>query len=169
MSEAARSGAVHFADAPAALAALASLVLKERMLLGGLPAPHQAVALGLAWCALPQELVLRESDVNATLKHCLAEECSFLNVDHVELRRWLVDAGWLTRDGFGREYRRVAALDLPYPHALIASALTGMDPRSWVAGIRAADATRRGARRRAWEARQATGPGDRGGAGKGPA
>ena len=160
MSDTVHSGSAHFIDPAAALAALALLVLKERVLLGGLPAAHQAAALGLAWCALPENLALREADVNAELKRCLSEECSFLDVDHVELRRRLVDAGWLTRDGFGREYRRVAAADLVAECVPIAAALAGIDPPSWVACIRAVDAAQRAARRQAWESRQDAGQAD---------
>ncbi len=144
----------HFADAAAVLAALAALVQKERVAIGGLPTAQQAAVFGLAWCALPQGVALREADVNAALKRSLGEECSFLAVDHVELRRWLVDAGWLTRDGFGREYRRVAATELPGEAALIAEALSGIDPQPWVAGVRAAAGAQRAARREAWQARQ---------------
>ena len=136
-------------------AALAALVLKEGVLLGGLAESDRAVALGLAWCALPDGVVLREGDVNAALKSCLADACSFLAVDHVELRRWLVDTGWLVRDGFGREYRRLEPGDLPQTLAPMALALRAIDPPRWVASLRAADVQRRAERRHAWEARQA--------------
>ncbi len=151
-----------FESSAAVQAVLAALVVKDGVMLGGLAAQPQAVALGLAWCALAPDLALREADVNAALKRCLAEEGSFLDVDHVELRRWLVDAGWLARDGFGREYRRVALADLPARSAAIGAALQALDPPAWVAGVRAAEAAQRDARRLAWEARQA-------GAGKEPA
>ena len=157
MSGAQHAGPASTAAPSAVLTMLALLVLKEHVLVGGLPAPQQAAALGLAWCALPQNTALREVDVNTALKRCLADECSFLDVDHVELRRWLVDAGWLTRDGFGREYRRVAADDLTASAAQIAAALACVDPPRWVADIRAAEMARRAARRQAWETRQAAG------------
>ncbi len=157
------AAAVAFGSGEAALhAVLAALVVKDGVMLGGLAALPQAVVLGLAWCAVPPDLALREADVNAALKRCLAEQGSFLDVDHVELRRWLVDAGWLTRDGFGREYRRVALADLPTQSAPVAAALLALDPPHWIAGVRAADAAQRNARRQAWQARQA-------GAGKEPA
>jgi hypothetical protein len=149
-------------SADAVQSALASLALKDGVMLGGLAEQPRSVALGLAWCAVPPDRTLRETDVNTALKRCLAEEGSFLDVDHVELRRWLVDAGWLARDGFGREYRRVAVGELPAGHAIVASALSAIEPTSWVAKVRAADAQQRAARRQAWEARQA-------GAAKGPA
>jgi hypothetical protein len=161
VSGTARSGPAHFADPAAALAALASLVLKERVLLGGLPAPQQAAVLGLAWCALPAGVALREPEVNAALKRCLAEACSFLDVDHVELRRRLVDVGWLVRDGFGREYRRLAAQGLAAEYAHIATAVSAIDPPRWAAGIRDAATAQRNARRQAWEARQAAEPAQR--------
>ena len=142
-------------EPPKALAALAALVLKDGVLLGGLSTGDHAAALGLAWCAVPPDAALRETDVNAALKRCLADECRFLDVDHVELRRWLVDTGWLVRDGFGREYRRVAAADLSPELATVAAALQTIDPPRWVAGVRAADVQQRAERRRAWEARQA--------------
>jgi hypothetical protein len=154
VSGAARSGSEFFAGPEAALATLASLVLKERVLLGGLPLAHQAAALGLAWRAMPEGVALRESEVNAVLKRCLEEACRFLAVDHVELRRWLVDTGWLERDGFGREYRRVAPSDLAGEYAGVVAALSAIDPPSWAAGIREADVADRHARRQAWEARQ---------------
>lgn len=159
MSDTERSGTVHFDDPAAALAALGALVLKERVMLGGLAAPNQAAALGLAWGALPEGATMREPEVNAALKRCLAEACGFLDVDHVELRRWLVDAGWLTRDGFGRQYHRVDAADLPAEQATIATAVSSIDPPRWAADICAAAAAERSARRQAWEARQAALPG----------
>ena len=55
-------------------ASLAALVLKDGVMLGGLAAESQALALGLAWCALPVGVALRETEVNAALKRCLAEE-----------------------------------------------------------------------------------------------
>jgi hypothetical protein len=136
------------------LRALASLVVKGRVGLGGLPPSQHAPVLCLAWCALSAEVDLTEAQVNASLKQCLSEECRFLGVDHVELRRWLVDAGWLTRDGFGRVYRRVREGELPPGCASFAPALAGMNVREWVAGVRAAAASARAARRRAWLSRR---------------
>lgn len=140
---------------------LGSLVLKDGVRLGGLPPSQQGPALCMAWCALPAEIDLTEAAVNETLKRCLSEECGFLGVDHVELRRWLVDAGWIKRDGFGRVYRRVRVSELPADSASVASTLAGVDVREWVASVRAAADSARAARRQAWLARQ-------GGAGQEP-
>lgn len=158
----ANAGADAGTDVHGLQAALAALVLKDGVMLGGLAMQAQALALGLAWCALPADAALRETEVNTALKRCLADEGRFLDVDHVELRRWLVDAGWLLRDGFGREYRRVPAHELPAHNAPMGAALLAIDPPAWVAGVRAAAAQQRAARRQAWEARRA-------GATKGPA
>ncbi len=156
-------GPTHFADNAAVLAALTGLVLKEGVALGGLPAAQQAAALGLAWSTVPAGAALREADVNVALKQALSSSCRFLAVDHVELRRWLVDAGWLRRDGFGREYRRVAASELPIASATIAAALMGIDdPVQWVHDVRERDAAAREVRRRAWQERQERQAGEKG-------
>lgn len=162
MNDATGSGPAPAADAGLPLALLASLVVKEGVALGGLPATHRSAALGLAWTALPQGVGLSEAQVNTALKRCLVDECGFLATDHVELRRWLVDAGWLARDGFGRAYHRIEAVELAPENALVATALARIDPQRWVCEVRADYTARREARRQAWEARQAKGPGQAG-------
>jgi GNAT superfamily N-acetyltransferase len=47
-----------------------------------------------------------EREINEGLRQWLAGPGSMLAVDHVELRRWLVDMGVFTRDGYGRAYER---------------------------------------------------------------
>ena len=49
-----------------------------------------------------------EPGVNVHLKQALQGAARCLDTDHVELRRWLCDAGWLQRDGWGRAYQRAA-------------------------------------------------------------
>ena len=139
------------------LETLASLVVKDELGLGRLGQAQRALVLGLAWCSLPSAAAMREIDVNIALKRALAGTCCFLGIDHVELRRWLVDCRWMQRDGFGREYRRVPALQLAQPQQEIAAALSLVDLGSWVNDLRRAAAARREQRRRAWEAR-GTGP-----------
>jgi len=137
------------------LDALARLVVKDELGLGRLGQAQRALVLGLAWCSLPSAAAMREIDVNVALKRALAGTCCFLGIDHVELRRWLVDCGWMQRDGFGREYRRVPAHELAPPQQEIAAALAPVDLGSWVHELRSAAAARREQRRRAWEARGA--------------
>ena len=141
-----------------ALPALRSLVVKDRVGLGGLPAAQQSLALALAWAGLPAGATCKEREVNEGLKAQLAGAVAFLDTDHVELRRWLVDAGWLARDGYGREYRPVAVEALTASQqALVASmtrALAGQGAAAWVTEQRARHQARRDARRRAWQAGQ---------------
>ena len=132
------------------LAALQALVVKDGVGLGGLPAAQQTLALALVWVGLPAGTVLSERDVNACLKAQLDGAAVFLDTDHVELRRWLVDAGWMQRDGYGRAYRRVAADALASEQRALADALADLRTDTWVAEMRAAHRARREARRRDW-------------------
>jgi len=132
------------------LTALKTLVVKEGVGLGGLPAVQQSLVLALVWAGLPADSAVSERQVNECLKAQLNGAAIFLDTDHVELRRWLVDAGWLQRDGYGRAYRRVAADALAADQRLLADALVGVDTGAWVAEARAAQRARREARRRDW-------------------
>lgn len=95
---------------PASLQPLAALFLKAGVSIGGLSDAQRRLVLGLVWAGLPST-PMSERDVNGALRARLAGAANFLDTDHVQLRRWLVDTGWLARDGFGREYRRVACAD----------------------------------------------------------
>jgi hypothetical protein len=138
----------------AALAPWAYLVLKDHVSLGGLTRPQLVQALALVWAALPQGGVHDERGINDRLKTVLQGAAIWLGTDHVELRRWLVDMGWLQRDGYGREYRITAAAALPEELQAAASPLQGVDVTAWVATRRAAKQAERDERRRAWQARQ---------------
>jgi hypothetical protein len=139
---------------PAVLVSLSSLVVKTGVALGGLSARERDLALALAAASLAEEASASEAEVNRSLKRCLAEEASFLDTDHVELRRWLVDAGWWQRDGFGREYRRVPVQALPASMRLLADPLRELDLAAWAQARRDEMAARRGARHAAWQTRQ---------------
>lgn len=134
---------------------LAALVVKDGVALGGLPEAQRQLALALAWAGLPDS-PLAEPGVNDRLKALLGDALRCLGTDHVELRRWLVDAGWLARDGYGRRYQRVAVDALPPDRALPAAAVAGIDPVAFVAACRAERAAAREARRQAWVARGAS-------------
>ena len=129
---------------------LASLVVKEGVAIGGLSAEDRALALALVWAALPAS-PCTEIEVNEVLREQLSGPACCLGTDHVELRRWLVDGGWLQRDGFGREYRRVDATALPAERQALAAALAPLDTAAWVRAERSALAARRAARRRQWQ------------------
>ena len=90
-----------------------------------------------------------ERDINDILRAWLAREGSMLAVDHVELRRWLVDCHVLVRDDYGRAY----VLGQPVTEmAAIAEALAGADLAQVAADARARDAKAREERKRKWSA-----------------
>jgi len=136
------------------LNALATLVVKTGVGLGGLTLAQRELVLALAATVLVSGSAVSEPDVNLLLRRCLAEEGAFLDTDHVELRRWLVDSGFWRRDGFGRAYERVAAAELPPQLQAAAAALAGIDPGAWVRRLREQRQAGRDARRSAWTTRQ---------------
>ena len=90
-----------------------------------------------------------ERDVNDILRGWLAREGSMLAVDHVELRRWLVDCHVLVRDDYGRAY----ALGRPVTEIVeVAVALSGADLAQIAADARTRDAKVREERKRKWDA-----------------
>jgi len=132
---------------------LRRLVVKSGVGLGLLPTDDLALALAWVWTGLPADRVMNEREVNAELMDQLAGPAACLATDHVELRRWLVDAGWLQRDGYGREYRRVPGG--PAAQAALTEALGAMlggtDSRAWAAAQRQAHAAERETRRQRWQ------------------
>jgi hypothetical protein len=138
---------------PASLQPLAALFVKAGVSLGGLSDAQRRLVLGLVWAGLPAA-PMSERDVNEALKAKLAGVASFLDTDHVALRRWLVDAGWLARDGFGREYQRVAGAALPPSLQPLATAFEGLDTAAIAAAMRATHAAERDARQRVWRQRK---------------
>jgi hypothetical protein len=130
-------------------------------------APRQGLSLGGMHSASPADFALMlaaaaqsfapgqvyaERDVNHRLRAWLAGAGAMLAVDHVELRRWLVDTGVLTRDGFGRAYTPGAAS----PAISVAmAALVGHDLDAIAGAARERDAARREARKSQWAQRQA--------------
>lgn len=135
-----------------ALPGLDKLLVKERVAIGGLPDPQRRLALAFVWAGLPPG-PLTERAVNDALRAQLAGPAGFLDTDHVELRRWLVDAGWLHRDGYGREYRRVPVAELPDAAREAGAALDGLETTAFAAACRAEHEAARAARRRAFESR----------------
>ncbi len=129
---------------------VAQLVVKNRVSLGVLGEDQRPAALALAWATLPAT-PMTEPEVNRALKAALSGAARCLGTDHVELRRWLVDARWLTRDGFGREYRRVRYDDLMAFNQPWARLWTGVQVTDWVAEQRDRHEARRAERRFAWQ------------------
>jgi hypothetical protein len=148
--------------APALSPVLQRLVVKDGVALGGLSADERLLALAWIWAGLPVGLVASEPQVNEALKAQLAGPARFLDVDHVELRRWLVDGGWLQRDGYGREYRRTQPTEAQA--ASLASRLAGVDTAACAQAWRAAREAERAARRARWQAQGGSAGEGRGGA-----
>jgi hypothetical protein len=136
---------------------LVALVVKQGVGLGGLTEPAREQALAVVWAALPTA-PCSERAINDALREALAGPARFIDTDHVELRRWLVDTGWLSRDGFGREYRAVALAALPPGRQPLARALVAAGPH-WPQAQRERFEAERAARRARWAAAQAGSPG----------
>jgi hypothetical protein len=132
---------------------LAALVVKHGVLIGSLPQAQRELALGMAAKAIAADTVHTEPQVNAALGRCLAGECAFLDTDHVDLRRWLIDTGWWRRDGFGRAYQRVPEGELTPLQQPVHAALEALDLPAWAAAERARLRAARAAHRTAWKAR----------------
>jgi hypothetical protein len=131
---------------------VAALVVKSGVSLGGLPLGEQAWAFALAALALPGDGPWTEKALNDRLRAVLDGPLACLATDHVELRRWLVDSGWLQRDGYGREYTMAPAAARTPLQQEQARALGGRDLAAWVAERRAALAAARAERRARWAA-----------------
>jgi hypothetical protein len=133
----------------------ARMVVKDGVRLGLLSDAERALALALAWAALKQPGRWTEPALNADVLALLGGTLAFLDTDHVELRRWLVDGGWLQRDGYGREYRHVDARELASQVQATAGWAAALDVMPWVAAQRRVHQAERESRRQSWQTRQA--------------
>lgn len=154
--------------------ALAALVCKDGLSLGNLSALQRLHALALAAAALPAPGTARsEAEINAALQSWLEGPGAFVDVDHVELRRWLCDTALVRRDGFGRAYERAAAGELPAPLRAVVDAVAAIvsrapaafavtdDANAWILDQRQRRADERAERARAWTARRSDADGTR--------
>lgn len=136
------------------LARLEALAVRQGLSIGVLasssPADFALVLAAAAAAFAPGES-LSERDVNERLRSFLAGAGAMLAVDHVELRRWLVDNAVLARDGFGRTYTRGEPREAV---ALAMTELAGADLGKIVAEARRRDADKREERKRLWQAAQ---------------
>ena len=101
---------------------------------------------------LPDEPGLTEREANDLLRGFLAGAGAMLDTDHVELRRWLVDLGFVSRSDRGTDYRRGRL-----PHWL-REAAAELDARLLGETVRAArdeHRQRQELRKKAWLARTA--------------
>lgn len=131
---------------------LESLVAKTGLHLGVLSEPDRSLILALAAGAFELGQTFREDEVNQRLIGWLADTGQMLQTDHVELRRWLVDTGFVARDGWGHAYvRGPAQLDVARQTLGITDA-TAL--ATAVRSARVAVQSARLARRQAFENRQ---------------
>lgn len=95
-----------------------------------------------------------EREVNEVLKHWLQTSGGMLAVDHVEMRRWLVDMGMLVRDAYGQAYSRA-----PLPERLkeMDSAVATLDFDAEFNAVNEAEAKKRATRKAAWQRGQKPG------------
>ena len=125
-------------------------MLKSGVHVGLLSELDRALVLALAACAIEPGRSLREDEVNRSLSDWLSDVGAMVRTDHVELRRWLVDGGYVARDGWEYAYaRRPAELDRTRQ---ILGTTDGAALASAVRSVRVAAQSARIARRRAFEA-----------------
>jgi len=140
--------------ADAWLARMAQLALRQGVRLASLQ-QKDGRALDLVFAtaclALPGDTRLTEREANERLKHFLATAGTMIDTDHVELRRWLVDAGFVRRSDRGTDYQRGV---LPDWLAVAAESLEFEQIAAAVGRARAELDERREARRQAWLASQ---------------
>lgn len=141
-------------DADEWVARLVKLAARQRVHLSSLAqGAGGSLQLVLATAALhlPDAASLSERQANEALKSFLAGAGSFLDTDHVELRRWLADTGLIRRTDRGTDYRRGTL-----PDWLLAGA-ESLDAGRLAAAVRDAAerrAQQRDARKLAWLARE---------------
>jgi tRNA(adenine34) deaminase len=99
---------------------------------------------------LPAQQLLTERDANEHLRRFLQTAGAMLDTDHVELRRWLADLGFIHRSDYGTDYRRGM---LPAWLHDAAAELDAVQLASAAETARAAKAQERAARKAAWLAR----------------
>ncbi|WP_047238940.1 DUF2087 domain-containing protein [Chromobacterium subtsugae] len=95
-------------DQSSTLQALEKLVSKKEITLGRMSRDDMHITLALACLCVPVAVELSEAAVSQALKRWLETDGAMLRIDHVELRRTLIDLGFWERDNYGRLYRRPA-------------------------------------------------------------
>lgn len=132
------------------LQALDALVLKRGITLGRMSQRDLLITLGFASLSIPVATPITEAGVNEALKAWLEGDGGMLRIDHVELRRSLIDMGYWVRDGYGRAYlREPLATDHP-AHGHV-SAMEAIDLGTFVAEARARRDAERARRQAAFQ------------------
>ena len=89
-----------------------------------------------------------EREVNDIVRTWLGAAGGMLDVDHVELRRWLVDLAVLERDAYGHAYTLAA---VPLRLRQLDSDVTRIDFAGEFADANARESQKRAARKAAWQ------------------
>lgn len=134
---------------------LAELGRRQRLGIGTLLAAARSdldLLLASATLHVPAASRLNEREVNECLREFLAGAGSMLDTDHAELRRWLVDLGFVRRSPAGCDYHRGV---LPARLRTAADELDATRLRAAVDSARQSYAQERAARKQAWLARAA--------------
>jgi len=134
---------------------LGTLAVRDGLHLGTLrerdPRDFELV-LASAALFLPADQLLTEIDANTRLKSFLATAGAMLDTDHVELRRWMADTGFLHRSDYGTDYRRGT---IPDWLKAAANELSAEQLMAAMGAARDARSQRRAARKQAWLAKAA--------------
>ena len=132
-------------DQPSTLQALEKLVSKKEITLGRMSRDDMHITLALASLCVPVAVELSEAVVSQALKRWLETDGAMLRIDHVELRRTLIDLGFWERDNYGRLYRRPPPEEgrIGYQHIV---ALQSVDVTQFVSDARARHAALRARR-----------------------
>jgi tRNA(adenine34) deaminase len=134
---------------------LAELSRRRGLAIGtmlGAARPDLDLLLASAALHLPAEEGLGEREASERLRDFLATTGAMLGTDHAELRRWLVDLGFVERNDRGSDYRRGA---LPSWLRAAAEQLQVQQLAAAVERARGAHESERQARKQAWLARAA--------------
>ncbi len=132
---------------------LAHLAARDDLLLSTLrqrDARDFELVLATAALFIPPEASLTERQANEALRHFLSSAGAMLDLDHVELRRWLADLGYLRRSDRGTDYRRG---QLPAWLAAAGNEVSAEMLAEAVTTARAARSSQREARKQAWLSR----------------
>ena len=93
------------------LTILQRLLKKKDFTLKNLKSEEFLTCLSLASLTVPPSQILIEKEINEALKYWLNSTGSILWIDHVELRRTLIDYIFLQRNLAGNEYQRLQLSD----------------------------------------------------------
>jgi hypothetical protein len=133
-----------------------TLAVRQGITLGALYNANRddfALVLAAAAAAFATGRAYTEREVNDVLRDWVLHAGAMIEVDHVELRRWLVDNRLLDRDGFGRAY----TVGNPAPAlAAFVAAFAGIDLAAVAETARTRYAHVRAERKREWAIREQT-------------